>query len=197
MGIGKAGLQLGKEIIAWTRTSGSKSSLAMKQVKINPAELKYASQIYPDSTSVGIKFKQYKNMIISYLTKNNPKEYMVIADKKTGEKIISSLGDESGCGGNINYSKLPLNEQTSVLLHGHPTIHSKGIRTTTISVPDFRTFLRLPLNECVAYNEFGEFASIRKLDNFTKPSEENVDNIIETLYTKLEQLIPKEKLKKN
>lgn len=40
MGLGKIGLNIGKEIIAWTR-AGSRSMLATRPIKINVAELKY------------------------------------------------------------------------------------------------------------------------------------------------------------
>ena len=84
---------------------------------------------------------------------DKPREYMVIADRTAGKNICSHLGDAIECGGNIDYSKLPLNPKTSVMLHGHPTYYINGVSTTPISEPDFRTFLRLPINEVVAYNE--------------------------------------------
>lgn len=48
MGIEKAGLNLGKEIIAWTRTSGSKNLLATKPVNISTCGLRYAPQVGSD-----------------------------------------------------------------------------------------------------------------------------------------------------
>ena len=44
MGIGKIGASIGKEIIAWTRTSG-KSVLATRPVKVNIKGLKYAPEL--------------------------------------------------------------------------------------------------------------------------------------------------------
>ena len=75
--------------------------------------------------------------------------------------------------------------RVSVLLHGHPTYHSDGVLTTPISVPDFRTFLRLPINEVVAYNEFGQYSLMRKTDKFRQLKNEEVESIIEELNKKL------------
>ena len=44
MGLEKVGTTIGKEIIAWTRTSG-KSLLATKPAKVNIQGLKYAPNI--------------------------------------------------------------------------------------------------------------------------------------------------------
>lgn len=48
MGIEKAGLQLGKEIIAWTRTN-AKSLLATRPVKVNISGLKYTPKLKSDT----------------------------------------------------------------------------------------------------------------------------------------------------
>ena len=141
-----------------------------------------------------IKFSRYKSQIISYLKMDKPREYMVIADRTTGKNICSHLGDAIECGGNIDYSKLPLNPKTSVMLHGHPTYYINGVSTTPISEPDFRTFLRLPINEVVAYNEIGQYSLMRKTNKFRRLKEEEVTSIIEELHKRLETLIPKNKL---
>ena len=48
MGMGKIGTVIGKEVIAWTRTSASKSLLATKPVKVNTIGLKLASNLEGD-----------------------------------------------------------------------------------------------------------------------------------------------------
>lgn len=66
----KVGLNLSKEIIAWTRTSGSKSLLAMKPKKINTEGLRLAPQLECDTVQIskqvnhGIKFnsKEYSEI---------------------------------------------------------------------------------------------------------------------------------------
>lgn len=73
MGYGKIGLNIGKEIIAWTRTSG-KSLLATKPAKVNIQGLKYAPNINSENLSISsfiskepsiekLEFFQYLEMI--------------------------------------------------------------------------------------------------------------------------------------
>lgn len=192
MGIGKIGVNIGKEIIAWTRTG--KSLIATRPIKINPSGLKYVPLEHDLLEIPKLNFSKYKSKILSYLKMDSPREYMVIADRKTGKTICTHLGDANECGRNMDYSKLPLNLKTSVMLHGHPTYYLNGVSTTPLSVPDFRTFVRLPMNEVVAYNEFGQYSRMRKTDKFQQLKAEDVKSIIDELYKRLETLIPKNKL---
>ena len=49
MGLEKVGTTIGKEIIAWARTSNSKSLLTTRPVKVNIAELKFAPELERDA----------------------------------------------------------------------------------------------------------------------------------------------------
>lgn len=49
MTLGKIGTTIGEKIIAWTRTSGSKSLLATKPVKVTLSDLKYTSKLKTDT----------------------------------------------------------------------------------------------------------------------------------------------------
>ncbi len=168
----------------------------MQTKPINHIELKGLkySPLQNDIVCLRSKFDNYKKNIISYLKEEKPREYMVIANRNTGKMICSHLGDATGCGYNINYASLNLNSKTDVLLHGHPTYHKLGVITTPISIPDFRSFIRLPLNEVVAYNELGQISSIRKLDSFQPLSPEKIRTIILYLEKELEKLIPQVEL---
>ncbi len=192
MGIEKIGASIGKEIIAWTRTG--KSLLTTKPIKINPSGLKYVPLEHDLLEIPKLNFSKYKSKIISYLKMDSPREYMIIADRETGKTIFSHLGNATECGGNIDYKKLPLNSKTSVLLHGHPTYYTDGVLTTPLSEPDFRSFVRLPMNEVVAYNELGQYSRMRKTDKFQQLKTEDIKSIIDELYKRLETLIPKNKL---
>ena len=192
MGIGEIGVSIGKEIIAWTRTG--KSLIAARPIKINPSGLKYVPLEHDLLEIPKLNFSKYKSKILSYLKMDSPREYMVIADRETGKTIYTHLGDATECGGNIDYSKLPLNPKTSVMLHGHPTYYLNGVLSTPLSVPDFRTFVRLPMNEVVAYNELGQYSRMRKTDKFQQLKTEDIKSIIDELYKRLETLIPKNKL---
>lgn len=55
MGFEKAGLNLGKEIIAWTHTSANKSLLATKPVKVDVAGLKLAPEAIADTVQISEK----------------------------------------------------------------------------------------------------------------------------------------------
>ena len=55
MGIGKIGATIGKEIIAWTRTSGCNSLLATRPIKINTCGLKYVHKLEKDILEVSNK----------------------------------------------------------------------------------------------------------------------------------------------
>lgn len=80
MGIEKFGLNLGKEIIAWTKTSGSKSLLATKPVKVNTIGLKYAQKTAGDGVHISKKVKSadtYLNMIEHFGVKHPNNKQLV------------------------------------------------------------------------------------------------------------------------
>lgn len=61
MGLEKAGTTIGKEIIAWTKTSVSKSLLATKPVKVSLKGLKLATPIQTDTLQISLKNKFNKD----------------------------------------------------------------------------------------------------------------------------------------
>lgn len=66
MGIEKVGLQLGKEIIAWTRSG--KSLLATRPIKVNTAELKFAPQLEGDVVNFGLSKINNQHVLLQRLT---------------------------------------------------------------------------------------------------------------------------------
>lgn len=80
MGLEKTGLQLGKEIVAWTRASG-KSLLATKPVKINTAGLKLSPQLERDTFVPQLSSKTFQTTesnIIQNATNLKGDEYLAI-----------------------------------------------------------------------------------------------------------------------
>ena len=67
MGIGKAGLQLGKEIIAWARTDASKSLLATKPVKVNIQGLKYTPTLAEDVVQISHSLGNFSQNAVEIL----------------------------------------------------------------------------------------------------------------------------------
>ena len=79
MGIEKIGTSIGKEIIAWTRTS-SKSLLATKPVKVNIQDLKYTPRLTEDVIQISKKVKSpetYVNMIQHFMVKHPQNKALV------------------------------------------------------------------------------------------------------------------------
>lgn len=76
MGIGKIGTAIGKEIIAWTRTSGSKSLLEARPIKINTCNLKYVHKLEKDILEVSQQscLQHIKKSITTYAPVNKQKE---------------------------------------------------------------------------------------------------------------------------
>ena len=80
MGLEKVGTTISKEIIAWTRTNGSKSLLAMKPVKVNTCELKYIPKLESDVIQTTKKLIKADTTLFSWakpkpefsMTKVNP-----------------------------------------------------------------------------------------------------------------------------
>lgn len=113
MTLGKIGTTLGKEIIAWTRTSG-RSLLATRPVKVNIEGLKYAPKLEADVVSVtkNINKKEYhdvvQNMImqrksmVNTVHEGHPvettlrifKDDYIGANREIRGKIMNLLGDE-------------------------------------------------------------------------------------------------------
>ena len=73
MGLEKVGTTFGKELIAWTRTSGSKSLLTTKPMKVNTSGLKYAPKLEGDIVNLS-------------------RECLQIPSKSKLEKLISEQG---------------------------------------------------------------------------------------------------------
>lgn len=84
MGIEKAGLQLGKEIIAWTRASG-KSLLATRPVKINTAGLRFAPQLEGDVVQINKTIQKRAGTILN--TKTGLQEPITFSDLPKEIKI--------------------------------------------------------------------------------------------------------------
>lgn len=82
MGSEKAGMQLGKEIIAWTRSG--KSLLATSPVKINMAGLRLAPQLEDDVVQVSRKFGLHNST-------NMPSSPAIIPQAKLQEVIDKGL----------------------------------------------------------------------------------------------------------
>jgi hypothetical protein len=76
MGLTKVGLNLGKEILGWTRTGG-KSLLITKPVKINTAGLKYAPKLESDTFSISTKVKKAGTVLN---TKTNQVEPIIVEE---------------------------------------------------------------------------------------------------------------------
>lgn len=86
MGIEKAGLQLGKEIIAWTRTSG-KSLLATRPVKVNTAGLKLAPPLEGDVVQINKTIQKRAGTILN--TRTGLQEPITFSDLPKELKIDS------------------------------------------------------------------------------------------------------------
>lgn len=86
MALGKIGTTIGKEIIAWTKTSGSKSLLATKPIKINSYELMYAKNLKGDVVQFSNQNKNFSvvssNKTNSWLKKNPFYEIFNVFNKK-------------------------------------------------------------------------------------------------------------------
>lgn len=85
MGIEKAGLNLGKEIVAWTRTSG-KSLLATKSVKVSTCGLRYAPEVGKDIVKTTKKLIKADTSLFSWakpkpefsMTQVNPNSLVLV-----------------------------------------------------------------------------------------------------------------------
>lgn len=80
MGLEKIGKIIGKEVIAWTRTSASKSLLATKPVKINTTGLRLAPKLEGDVVQISTKVKSpetYIDMIEHFSTKHPQNKELV------------------------------------------------------------------------------------------------------------------------
>lgn len=78
MTFGKIGTTLGKEILAWTRTGGSKSLLATRHVKVNTAELKLTPQLEGDVVQISKQANRWTKNPNEYIPDCNiPSHHMV------------------------------------------------------------------------------------------------------------------------
>ena len=98
MGMGKIGTVIGKEVIAWTRTSASKSLLATKPVKVNTIGLKLAPKLEGDVIQISKRFSvPSENEIKNILARH-------------------SITGNSFSGGNILLDKPFINANNSIFL---------------------------------------------------------------------------------
>jgi len=99
MGLEKAGLTFGKELVAWARTG--KSLFAMKPVKVNTAGLKLAPKLESDTLCIASKINKKAGTILN--TKTNQIEPIVIDDfiprysrHYDGLEALNTKGDTIG-----------------------------------------------------------------------------------------------------
>lgn len=84
MGIEKAGLNLGKEIIAWTRSG--KSLLATRPVKVNTAGLKLAPQLEGDTLCITSKINKNAGTVLNTKTNQIDESKKVLEEVKLPNK---------------------------------------------------------------------------------------------------------------
>jgi len=99
MGLAKVGINIGKEIIAWTKTS-TKSLLATRPVKVNIQDLKYAPILEKDVVQID-KIKVIKDKLTKVLSSEycEMPDFMARIQKDAKEeeklKILSKMFEDS------------------------------------------------------------------------------------------------------
>ena len=99
MVIGKIGVNIGKEIIAWTRTGG-KSLLATRPIKINTQGLRYAPALEKDTVQIN-KIKVFKDKLNNVLRSEycEMPDFMARIPKGASEKeklkLLSKMFEDS------------------------------------------------------------------------------------------------------
>lgn len=117
MGIEKAGLQLGKEIIAWTRTSG-KSLLATRPVKVNTAGLRLAPPLEGDVVQINKTIQKRAGTILN--TRTGLQEPITFSDlptemKKTEMYELTAYNQNNDSIGRVSFKKLLRRKEAPVL----------------------------------------------------------------------------------
>lgn len=107
MGIEKAGLKLGKEIIAWTR--GGKSLLATKPVKVNTAGLRLTPQLEGDVVQINKTIQKRAGTILN--TKTGLQEPIMFSDlptemEKTKMYELTAYNQNNDSIGRASFKKL-------------------------------------------------------------------------------------------
>lgn len=92
MGMGKIGTVISKEIIAWTRTSASKSLLATKPVKVNIEGFHFAPYALGDTVKFSVG-NNFKNITEELLTTIKPSKLRsILASRKDiPERILNEI----------------------------------------------------------------------------------------------------------
>lgn len=92
MGMGKIGTVIGKEVIAWTRTSASKSLLATKPVKVNIEGFRFAPYALGDTVNFSVG-NNFKNITEELLTTIKPSKLRgILASRKDiPERILNEI----------------------------------------------------------------------------------------------------------
>ncbi len=155
MGIEKIGASIGKEIIAWTRTSG-KSLLATRPTKVNIQGLEYARRLERDTVHI-----KHRNLT-SFLKKE-------LKTPEQVEKILEACPDTSRCIGTLPYSwldKIPKTERSSYIQKinnlfsdfANQTSLSREVNEETFSqiMNNFANKLELALNQKVDVSFLGK-----------------------------------------
>ena len=136
MGIEQLGANIGKEIIAWTKTGG-KSLLATRPIKINTCGLKYAPELMGDSVC-------FTNPIraINTLLRNNYGIKSEINNPEIGQRAVSTIED---------FVKTNKNNKIFKGLTLRQGVVDEGIATVSAN-PKTNEFV-LTLNENFAWKE--------------------------------------------
>lgn len=158
MGLEKVATTVGKEIIAYAKTSGSKSLLTMKPIKINTKSLGYIhpnGEIAFQTTDVAISYAKTK--VIRALKSKNPYEYNV---EIKGSRIINESK------GNCDTFSRSTDSPLTIGVHGHPDTYSKGC-TTAPSGSDYYCLMSNPnQTKEIIFNSNGEYYIMEKIPNF-------------------------------
>ena len=161
MGFEKVGINLGKEIIAWTRTSGSKSLVAARPIKINTCGLKYCPEKAPQVSKKAIEQTTSSPIIILNEFLLRPKITKILSTNFESQKraLIESFGKDSAIGKKLSTASVATelasmieSHQTNLLMDcGKYKAMVEEVRTTNLN--EIKYWQEKYLNSYYKYNE--------------------------------------------
>lgn len=157
MGLERIGTTIGKEIIAWTKASGSKSSFATRPVKVNIVELKFAPKLEKDE------------FLLTTLNNHSPKE---VLSKINLNECISEIA-EIGSGGEAAVYRI---KGTNFLLrvHHNPLTYEKVKTLDLRRGIDFNVSERDKVNNIIGKFKGGEIIKCIKGEVVQNTEDKNI-----------------------
>ncbi|MDY6309925.1 MAG: hypothetical protein SPL72_01465 [Cyanobacteriota bacterium] len=162
----------------------------MADIKINKMQNISSTEILKKQNFLNADIKK----CVTALQGDNPREYAILADEKTGKVVTEGMGSITRCRLFLKNFDYPVKKKKLSIFHGHiPIITKAGKMTLPVSLQDFIVLNDSPVRKIVSFDAKGRSAVLEKMEDFKKLTPEDLSDLKSYYMKELLNQSPKDK----